>query len=70
MMSEGQVIEAVNKMRTDIEAIKRAYTGRIERYDWVKDARSRYEEYLKTHNNEGLSGISTGIDTLDDLTGG
>lgn len=70
MMSEGQVIEAVNKMRTDIESITRAYTGRIERYDWVKDARSRYEEYLKTHNNEGLSGISTGIDTLDDLTGG
>jgi len=70
MMSEGQVIEAVNKMRTDIESIMRAYTGRIERYDWVKDAKARYEEYLKTHNNEGLSGISTGISTLDELTGG
>ena len=70
MMAEGQVIEAVNKMRVDVEQLTRNYTGRIERYDWVKDANLRYEEYLKVHNNEGLSGISTGINKLDDLTGG
>jgi replicative DNA helicase len=70
MMAEGQVIEAVNKMRTNIESITRSYAGKIERYNWVKDAKARYEEYLKTHNNEGLSGISTGISTLDELTGG
>ena len=70
MMADGQVIEAVNKMRVDVEQLTRNYTGRIERYDWVKDANLRYEEYLKVHNNEGLSGISTGINKLDDLTGG
>lgn len=70
MMAEGKVVEAINKMRIDIETITRLYTGKIERYDWVKDAESRYEEYLKTHNSEGLTGISTGINKLDDLTGG
>src|SRR5690606_22207722 len=70
MMADGQVVEAINKIRTDIEAITRAYTGKIERYDWVKDAKARYKEYLKIHNQEGLSGISTGINKLDDLTGG
>lgn len=70
MVADGQVIEAVNKMRTEVEYLTRAYTGKIERYDWVKDARSRYEEYLKIHNKEGLNGISTGINKLDDLTGG
>lgn len=70
MMANGEVIEAVNKMRLDVEKITRTYTGKIERYDWVKDANSRYEEYLKTHKKEGLGGISTGINKLDDLTGG
>jgi len=70
MMAGGQVIEAVNKMRLDIEKLTRTYTGKVERYDWVKDASLRYNEYLKMHNKEGLSGISTGINKLDDLTGG
>lgn len=70
MMADGEVIEAVNKMRTDIETIIRAYKGKIERYDWVKDAKARYKEYLKTHSQEELNGISTGINKLDDLTGG
>lgn len=70
LMSQGQVLEAINKMRLDVESLTRTYTGKVERYDWVKDADLRYEKYLEMHNKEGLSGISTGINKLDDLTGG
>lgn len=70
LISKGQVLEAINKMRLDVESLSRTYTGKVERYDWVKDADLRYEKYLEMHNKEGLSGISTGINKLDDLTGG
>lgn len=70
MVANGQIIEAINKMKLGLEKLTKTYTGRIERYDWVKDASLRYAEYLETHNKEGLSGISTGINKLDELTGG
>lgn len=70
LISKGQVLEAINKMKLDVESLSRTYTGKVERYDWVKDANLRYEKYLEMHNKEGLSGISTGINKLDDLTGG
>ncbi len=70
MVANGQIIEAINKMKLGLEELTKTYTGRIERYDWVKDASLRYAEYLETHNKEGLSGISTGINKLDELTGG
>lgn len=70
LMAKGQILEAINRMRVNVETLTRAYTGKVERYDWVKDADLRYEKYLEMHNREGLSGISTGINKLDDLTGG
>lgn len=70
MTADGQVFEAVNKMRQDIERISKQYTGELDKYDWVKNANDRYNQYLKTHNKEGLLGIPTGISKLDELTGG
>lgn len=70
MTTDGQVFEAVNKIRQDIERISKQYTGELDKYDWVKNANDRYNQYLKTHNKEGLLGIPTGISKLDELTGG
>lgn len=70
LLANGRVFEAVTKMRTDIENLNRVYTSKISRYDWVKDAPSRFETYMEEHNKEGLVGISTGIEQLDELTGG
>lgn len=71
LVAQGKVIEAINKMKVDVEELIRIYTGNADYYDWVKDAKLRYEHYLKTHNSgDELAGISTGIATLDELTGG
>lgn len=70
LLAEGQVYEAISNMRTDIEDLNRVYTSKVTRYDWVKDAPSRFDSYMELHNREGLAGISTGINALDELTGG
>ena len=59
MVADGQVIEAVNKMRTEVEYLTRAYTGKM-KDTMGKGCSSRYEEYLKIQTGR-LNGISTGV---------
>lgn len=70
LLAEGKVFEAIAHMRTDIEELNRTYTSKVTRYDWVKDAPKRFEEYMLLHEQEGLQGITSGIKSLDELTGG
>lgn len=70
MVNSGQTLEAMWKMKSDIDNLLKKYTGSLSRYDWIQHAKDRYERYMEKHNNEGLNGLSTGIKGLDDLTGG
>lgn len=70
MVSEGKTIEAMWTMRNEIDTLLHRYTGKISRYDWVKNALERYEKYMEKHGREGLAGLTTGIRKLDELTGG
>lgn len=70
LLAEGKVFEAIDKMRVDIENVNKMFTSKVNRYDWVKDAPNRFDEYMKMHNLEGLVGIPSGIKSLDDWTGG
>lgn len=70
MVHEGKTLEAMWKMRNDIDGLLKKYTSTQTRYDWVKDAQSRYEKYMEKHGQEGLVGLTTGIAELDRLTGG
>lgn len=70
LIAEGKTIEAMWKMKSDVDLLLRKYTSKISHYDWIKNATDRYEAYLKKHGTEGLSGLTTGIASLDELTGG
>lgn len=70
MVEQGNIIEAMWQMRSDIDNLLKIHSSKMTRYDWVKDAQSRFDLYMQKHNKEGLSGITTGISTLDRLTGG
>jgi replicative DNA helicase len=70
MLNEGNTYEALYKIRNDVNDLLKKYSLKCSKYDWVKDAEKRFSEYMKRHNQEGLSGLTTGIDTLDKLTGG
>ena len=70
MVSDGKTLEAMMKMKTNLDGMLKNYTGKMSRYDWVKNAEDRYQEYMKRHGHTGLWGLPTGIKTLDDLTGG
>jgi replicative DNA helicase len=70
LVSDGKTIEAMMKMKTDLDGMLKNFTGKTSRYDWVKNADDRYTEYMKRHGHTGLWGLPTGIRTLDDLTGG
>lgn len=70
MVADNRTIEAMWKMRNEIDKLLTKYTSKITRYDWVKNALDRYEKYMEKHSEEGLSGLTTGIRKLDELTGG
>jgi len=70
MLRDGHTIEAMSKMRGDIDSLLKKFTGQITKYDWIKNSAERYLKYLEKHGKEGLSGITTGIPELDDITGG
>lgn len=70
LLNEGRTIEAIWKMRSEIDSLLRRFSNKLSRYDWVKNALERYHKYMEKHGHEGLSGLSTGIQGLDDLTGG
>ena len=70
MLNESKTFEALWSMRNKTDELLKRYSSKKIQYDWVKDAKKRFEEYMKKHGHEGLSGISTGIDSLDKYTGG
>lgn len=70
MVNGGQTIEAMWKMRNDIDGLLAKYTQKMTQYDWVKNAIDRYEKYMEKHGVEGLVGLTTGLKALDDTTGG
>lgn len=70
LVNEGKTLEAIWKIRDDMERLIRKYNNKTVRYDWVKDAPSRFERYLENHGKEGLKGLTTGIPGLDEATGG
>lgn len=69
-LNDGQAIEAMWNMKDNIDRLLRTYTNKMTRYDWVKNALERYEKYMEKHGKEGIAGINTGINKLDELTGG
>lgn len=70
LLDGGRTIEAMWKMRNDIDQLLSKFTGKLTRYDWVKNAMDRFAKYMEKHGQEGLAGLSTGIKKLDELTGG
>ena len=70
MLNEGKTFEALWSIRNKTDELLKRYSSKKVRYDWVKDAIKRYDEYMKKHGQEGLSGIPTGIKSLDKYTGG
>lgn len=70
LVNDGKTIEAMWKMRSDIDNLLRTYSTKMTRYDWVKNAIERYEKYMEKHGMEGLQGLPSGIPALDALTGG
>jgi len=70
LVNKGKTLDAMYKMRTDLDKLLKSYTPGIDRYDWVKNAEERYLKYMEKHGQTGLSGIPTGHVDLDMLTGG
>jgi replicative DNA helicase len=70
IIASGKTIDALFHIRTESEGLIKKHTGRAKSYDWVKNANERYEAYLKTHGQEGLTGLTTGLNGLDHITGG
>lgn len=70
MLNQGKTMESMFLLRSDLDTIIKKYSTKIGSYDWIRDAVSRYDEYMKKHGGTGISGLTTGIPKLDDLTGG
>lgn len=69
-VKEGNTIEAMWKMRNDIDGLLKKFSGKMTRYDWVKNSMDRYLKYMEKHGREGLVGLGSGLPDLDVLTGG
>ena len=70
LVSAGNTMEAMWKMRGELDVLLKRYNSNIARYDWVKNAPDRFDLYMEKHGKEGLTGITTGIKALDEYTGG
>lgn len=70
LVNSGQTVEAMWQMRNDLDNLLKKFTNKMTRYDWVLHAAERYEKYMEKHGQEGLLGLTTGLDKLDELTGG
>lgn len=70
LVNAGKTVEAMQKMRVDIDGLLRKYTANTSYCDWVGDAEKRFAQYMERHGQTGLSGLTTGIKGLDALTGG
>lgn len=58
--------EAIDFIKSEIEKVMKSGAVGGSGYDIVKSAEDRLTEYKKRVDNEGLMGISTGIDLLDE----
>lgn len=70
MVHDGRTIEALYKMRNDVDRLLKQFSPKMSHDDWVKNALDRYQKYMEKHGKEDLAGISTGIKGLDAITGG
>ncbi|CAH8717796.1 hypothetical protein WDD9_005512 [Paenibacillus melissococcoides] len=70
MTNEGKTLEAMWKIRNDLDVMLKKFTGSLGHYEWTKHADDRYKKYMEKHGQTGLSGATTGIKGLDELTGG
>ncbi|MEC0276782.1 DnaB-like helicase C-terminal domain-containing protein, partial [Peribacillus frigoritolerans] len=70
MVDDGQSIEAMWKMRNLIDNLLGKFTKKMTRYDWVQNALERFKAYMEKHGIEGLHGLTTGLNALDEATGG
>lgn len=70
MLNQNKVFEALWVMKANVDQLLKKYTTKLTQYSWVKDVKIRLEKYLESHSNPGLAGIPTGVETLDELTGG
>ncbi|WP_145052459.1 DnaB-like helicase C-terminal domain-containing protein [Paenibacillus xylanexedens] len=66
----SELIESMWKTRNKLDQVLKNYAKGTQHYDWVRNAVSRYEQYMEKHGQEGLAGLPTGIKSLDELTGG
>lgn len=69
-LDSGNIIESLCKLQSDINNLLKKYTGKIKYYDWTKNALDRFEKYMEKHGKGGLGGITSGIKSLDKVTGG
>lgn len=71
LMGEGKTIESMQAMRLSIDKLLAENSvGGSSVYSWTQDALERYERLLDKQNNPDSKGIPTGINGLDELTGG
>lgn len=70
MVNDGKTIEAMWYAKNELDKLLKGYSGKITEYDWIKNAKDRYNKYLEKHGKTGLAGLTTGIKKLDELTGG
>lgn len=66
----GNTIEIMYQMQKGLERILSNFSGKMTHHDWVKHALERYKKYMEKHGDSGLAGLSTGLASLDKLTGG
>lgn len=68
--AEGDSRDAVKYARSKLEELGNIVVGHKTGYDLVKNAGDRKADFEKRKNVDGLLGISSGIDQLDEITHG
>lgn len=69
-IEQDKIFDILNQMRSEIDDIVKLDNDKVEPYDWVSDAVERYEQYMERHGKEGMAGLPTGFNGLDEITGG
>lgn len=70
LINEGKTFEAISLMQSELEKLIKAHTSSYSKYDWVKDAELRFEEYMKRHTKGEIKGLPIGHSKFDEITGG
>ncbi|MFW6130524.1 MAG: DnaB-like helicase C-terminal domain-containing protein [Atribacterota bacterium] len=66
-LAEEDSRNAINYVRDEIDKLSKISTTYLEGTDLVKNAKERFDEFKKRKEMEGLLGISTGINELDEI---